>query len=143
MAALNSKLQGFKAQFSFTVGGGSAVQWKSLQDFELNIKGDVLDATDHDSAGWKSYMTGMLDWDGTIKGCYIDGDTSQGDILAALLAQTICVGVFEPVLNAGSQTYSGNFTVTGWKHGGATNNGIQTVDVTIKCAGPLTLVAHS
>lgn len=136
------KIQGFKSQFSFTPAGGALVQFKSLQEFELNIKGDTLDCSDHDSAGWKDYLTGMLDWDGTIKGCYVEGDATQVDIFTALTTQATLPGVFYPEKVSGQVSYSGNFTVTGYKHGGKQND-IQTLDITIKGRGPLTQVAQA
>jgi hypothetical protein len=143
MAVIAGKKQGYLAQFSFTPISGTAVQFKSLSEWELDIKGESLDASDHDTIPWKAYLTGMLDWDGTIKGIYFEGDATQQDFLEAMVAGQVMAGVFLPQINTGNLSYVGSFTVTGYKHGGATNSGVQTLDITIKCAGPLTVVAQS
>jgi len=143
MPVVAHKIQGFKSQFSFTPLGGASTQAKALAEWSLDIKGEALDGSDHDSAGWKDYLTGMLDWDGTLKQVYVVGDASQVALFSAIANQTVCAGVFFPEKLTGQMSYTGPFTITGYKHGGTTNNGVQTLDITIKCAGALTQTAQA
>lgn len=147
MAALTGKLQGIKSQFSYTVGSGAATQLVSLSSWELDVKADEIDGSDHDSAGWADILTGLAKWTGSVKAVRFDGDASQQGLedalAAALVGNTTITGLFMPVKNTGNPAYSGNFSVTGYKPSDGGTKGIQTLDFTLSGRGPLTRVVQA
>ena len=135
------KLQGYKSQFKY---GTPAVQMKSLSEYTVDIKADVIEASDHDTGSWKSKMTGMLTWTASVKGVFLDGEATQANLLAALVAGNAVNCEFFPQIAAagsGYSSYQGLGSITGFSLG-AKMNDVQTVDITIEGFGPLALVAQ-
>ena len=148
MANPTGKLQGFKSTMHYTAAGASSsVKLKSLSEWKLTVKADDIDASDHDSLGWKDKLTGMAEWSATIKAVYFEGDTTQQGILSALVAAltTTAAGIlctFEPIDAAGGFAYSGTGNITDYSHS-AGNNDAQGIDITISGRGPLTFAAQA
>jgi predicted secreted protein len=143
VVSLPSKLQGYKAQITYTPNGGAPVIIAGLKDLEGGFKVDELDATDHGQNGWKSRMMGLNDFDGSAKLDYIAGDASQEYLLQAVLNHTVLNVTLFPILAAGSgvDSYVGSAIITDFKWDGK-NNDLQGVQVTLKGAGPFSVVAQ-
>jgi predicted secreted protein len=138
------KIQGYKAQLQYTPsGGGSAALIAGLKELEATFKADELDATDHGTSGWKARMLGLLDFEGTAKLDYITGDTSQNALRASLLNQTTLAITILPenATASGEDSYQGTVVITDFKWDGK-NNDLQGVQISMKGAGPFSVVAQ-
>ena len=138
------KLQGYKAQLTYTPsGGGAAVTVAGLKELDGEFTAEELDATDHSNGGWKSRLLGLLDFQGSAKLDYISGDTSQQFLRNALLNSTpISVTLLPEVAAAsGEDSFVGTVIITSWKWSGK-NSGLQDTQVTLKGAGPFTVTAQ-
>jgi predicted secreted protein len=144
------KLQGQRSQFSYLApgGSGSQVQLKSITGWEMTVKVDEMDASDHDSAGWKDKLSGLSEWSATVSGIYFEGDASQVGILNALIAGAVGNGnvacSFFPqkgVAGDATMVYTGTAIITDWKQG-AKQGSAQTIDVTLSGRGALVIGAQ-
>lgn len=138
------KLQGYKAQLQYTPsGGGAAVTVAGLKDLEGGFTSEQLDATDHGNNGWKARMNGLLDFEGSAKLDHIAGDTSQQYLRTAMLTQAAVAILLLPEIAVGSgeDSYSGSVIITDFKWDGK-NTDLQGVSITMKGAGPFTVVAQ-
>ena len=133
-----TKIRGYEGQVYYTPSGGSETLFANVSDFDLDIKGDAIDASDHSTAGWKDKMTGLKEWSGTIKASAIQSGVDLQAFYAALTGGTTLAGSFRPQDVTGGLAYTGSFVVTGYKHS-APNNGLQTLDISIEGRGALTL----
>jgi predicted secreted protein len=148
--APTGKLQGFKSTFHYTApGGGAAVKLKSISGWDLTIKLDEEDASDHDTQGWKEKLPGMADWSATAKALYFEGDVTQQGLVTALIAslQTASVSApiactFEPIDEAAGMAFSGNAYITSYKHSTA-NGSVQGIDISLSGTGALTYAAQA
>lgn len=139
------KMQGYKAQVSIVPpGGGAAIPVLGLKQVDWEIKADKLDTTDHSNNGWKSSMYGLLEWSGTAKLDRIIGDTSQEDILNALLTSANVSMTLYPeqtAVGSGEDSYVGTAIITSFKNSAA-NTGIQGVDIAFEGVGALVTTAQ-
>lgn len=138
------KLQGYKAQLQYTPsGGGASVTVAGLKELEGGFTAEELDATDHGNNGWKARLIGLLDFSGSAKLDYITGDTSQNYLRTALLTSTVVDIVLLPESSTGSgeDSYVGSVIITDFKWDGK-NNDLQGVSITMKGAGPFTVIAQ-
>jgi predicted secreted protein len=141
--SLPSKLQGYKAQLTYTPGTGAPVVIAGLKDLEGGFKADELDSTDHGNNGWKARLLGLLDFEGSAKVDYIAGDSSQAYLLNSILNSTVLAITIAPVLSPGSgvASFVGPAIITDWKWDGK-NTDLQGVQITLKGAGPFVTVAQ-
>lgn len=133
-----SKIRGYEGQVYYTPSGGTETLFANVSDFDIDVKGDSIDASDHSTQGWKDKMTGLKEWTGTIKASAIQNGVDLENFYAALTGGTTLAGSFRPQDIANGLAYTGNFVVTGYKHS-APNNGLQTLDLSIEGRGQLTL----
>lgn len=114
-----------------------------LTDFELEATADEIDASDHDSGGFKDYLNGLVEWKGTAKFMYQNTDATQKAVRDAVSSGAAIPAKFYP---AGSSTgtpatgdveFSGNVRILSWKYS-SPNSGGQTMDVTFRGSGALT-----
>jgi predicted secreted protein len=140
---LPSKLQGYKAQLTYTPPTGAPVVIAGLKDLEGGFKAEELDSTDHGNNGWKARLLGLLDFEGSAKVDYIAGDASQTYLLNSILNSTTLSITMAPVLSPGSgvASFVGPAIITDWKWDGK-NTDLQGVQMTLKGAGPFVVVAQ-
>ncbi len=114
-----------------------------LKELEGGFTAEELDATDHGNNGWKARLIGLLDFSGSAKLDYITGDTSQIALRGALLNSTpLAVSLFpESAPGSTEDSYVGSVIITDFKWDGK-NNDLQGVSITMKGAGPFTIVAQ-
>ena len=134
------KLQGYKGQIQYTPSGGTASLVLGLKEWDLSIKSDKIDSTDHSTNGWKSSMNGLLEFSGTAKLDYITGDASQQAFRNAILNSTpMAITLLPEVLAAsGIDEYSGTVIITDFGTD-AKNNDLQPVNISFTGVGPLTV----
>lgn len=140
MATTPHKIQGYKAQVGYTTtSGGAVTNFASLQNFDVSVKTDQIDASDHDGQGWKNKLPGLSEWTATAKKIYIEGGQSDEDILSALTGKTLVYFTFFPevgTVGGGERTYTGQGYIVDFKHAGQ-NNDAEAIDLTIMGDGPL------
>jgi hypothetical protein len=97
--AVGNKIRGILMQAYY---GG--VKIAAGSKYEITIKMDTTDTTDHDAQGWGSEMTTLAQWTASISGFYLDLDTNQRALDAAMEAGTLVTFIFYPsgVIAAGS-----------------------------------------
>jgi TP901-1 family phage major tail protein len=133
------KLRGYESHVYFKTDGatGSATSLARLSQVDLNIKTDTIDASDHDTQGWKDKMSGLKEWTATAKYLYFTNDVSQAAIEAALLNESNLDFDFRPLDAVSEKNYTGMGVITDWKLS-AGNSDAQAIDITIEGRGPLT-----
>jgi predicted secreted protein len=130
---LPSKLQGYMAQLAYNPGTGNVIL-AGLKTVKGGFKTDELDSTDHGNNGWKSRMSGLLDFDGSAELDYIEGDASQAYLLSAVLNHTPLLLTLLPTMASGSGALSfvGPAIISSWDWSG---DNAKLQDVAIKLAG--------
>jgi predicted secreted protein len=139
---LPSKLQGYKAQIAYNPGTGIVIL-AGLKNVKGGFKADELDSTDHGNNGWKSRMSGLLDFDGSADLDYIEGDASQQYLLNAVLNHIPLLLTLFPTTASGStaNSFVGPAVITDWEWSGD-NTKLQDVSIKLAGNGPFSVVAQ-
>jgi predicted secreted protein len=111
--------------------------------WEMNIKADEIDASDHDANGWKDKLAGLKEFSGTIDLMYFTNDATQLSVIDAVLAGNVTIGGdFRPLDSTGEVNYTGNLIITDFKQA-AKGSTAQAINLTFAGRGPLTRGAIS
>lgn len=109
--------------------------------WDITIKADNVDATDHDTIGWKDNMDGLRDWSGTIDAMYFTNSATQLQLIDAILAGSVDInGDFRPLDQTGEVKYTGTLRITDCKLG-AKGSTAQAVNLSFTGRGALTRAA--
>lgn len=111
--------------------------------WEMNIKADSIDASDHDSQGWKDKLGGLQEFSGTIDMMYFTNDSTQLTLIDAILAGNVTInGDFRPLDQSTEVKYIGKLVITDFKHP-AKGSTAQAINLSFEGRGPLTRAAIS
>lgn len=117
---------------------GAVAKLAHCAGWDIDIKADNVDATDHDTIGWKDFLDGLREWSGTIDAMYFTDDPTQLELIDAMLSGSIDVaGEFRPLDKAGAANYSGTIRLTGAKMS-AKGSTAQAINLTFQGRGALT-----
>jgi predicted secreted protein len=106
--------------------------------WELDIKADSIDASDHDSQGWKDKLAGLKEFSGTIDLMYFTNDATQLSVIDAVLAGNVTVaGEFRPLDTTGEVKFTGNLVILDCKLA-AKGSTAQATNLSFEGRGPLT-----
>jgi predicted secreted protein len=109
--------------------------------WDIDVKADDIDASDHDSVGWKDSLDGLREWTGTIDAMYFTNDATQLALIDAALAGGIDInGDFRPLDASTEVKYTGKFRILDFKTA-AKGSTAQAVNLSFKGRGPLTRAA--
>ncbi len=133
---LAEKLRGYQGQLYYTPAGGARKIFAHLSEWEMDIKADSIDFTDHSTNGWKDKGSGLKEFSGTIKAMYFTNDPDKDAFFDALSGAIDLTGDFRPVDATGETNYTGTISITGYKHS-ASGSQAQMVDVTFDGRSPL------
>jgi hypothetical protein len=131
-----TKIRGYEGQLYYNLVGGAQALYANISDWELDVKADEIDFTDHSAVGWKSKGSGLKEFTGTIKAMAIQNGVDQTAFFSALSGATNLLADFRPQDVTGGISYTGTISITGFKTG-APNSGAQTVDITFTGMSPL------
>jgi predicted secreted protein len=137
MPVLAKKLRGYEGQAYYTIGTGTQAKIAHLSAWDLDIKADDIDFTDHDTDGWKDTGSGLKSFSGTAKLMYYTNALSQADLFAALTGAEDVAMDFRPVDVVGETAWLGSVAITGYKLGAALSDA-QAIDITFSGRGILT-----
>lgn len=101
-----------------TDGGGTYNKFGEAKDITLSIKRAAVDATSHDSAGWKESILGVAEWSAKTDALYVDGDAAQDAVRNALVNGTALKLRLLPKTGAGLDKYEGSCMITDWELSG-------------------------
>jgi predicted secreted protein len=111
--------------------------------WDINIKADSIDASDHDSQGWKDKLAGLQEFSGTIDAMYFTNDATQLALIDAVLAGNVTInGDFRPLDASTEVKYTGKFVITDFKHP-SKGSTAQAINLSFEGRGPLTRGAIS
>lgn len=111
--------------------------------WEMNVKADDIQASDHDSQGWKDTLDGLREWSGTIDLMYFTNDSTQLAVIDAVLAGGVDInGDFRPLDASTEVKYTGKMRILEFKQA-AKGSTAQAANLSFKGRGPLTRAAIS
>lgn len=118
-----------------------AAKMAHCSGWDMNVKADSIDASDHDSQGWKDKLAGLKEFTGTIDAMYFTNDATQLSLIDAILTGNVVIaGDFRPLDSTGEVTYTGNLVITDFKTA-AKGSTAQAINLTFEGRGPLARTA--
>lgn len=133
----NTKHRGFEGFLYFHVGTGTSAKLANITGWELSIKADEIDATDHDSSGWGDKLDGYKNWSVQVSHMYIDGNAGQESLITALTGSADVLVELRPVDATGQANWTGTARITDYKET-AKGAAAQVKDITLSGRGALT-----
>jgi len=114
------------------------VKLAHCKGWDVDIKADEIDASDHDTEGWKDKLDGLREFSGTVDVMNFTDDQTQLDLVDAMLSGSIDVQAeFRPLDKVGEVNYTGTIRFTGLKFG-AKGSTAQESNYTFSGRGALT-----
>lgn len=141
MAGAARKLAGREGQVYIAVvangTAGTKTKIANLTDIKISVKADKIDASDHDTQGWKDSLRGLMEFTGSAKTMYVTTQASRQAVYSALVNGSDVVLEFRPTDAVGEEMYTGTINFDGFDLG-ADNSGAQAVDLSFYGRGALT-----
>jgi hypothetical protein len=131
-----TKIRGYEGQLYYTPVGGQRTIYANISDWELDVKADEIDFSDHSAQGWKDKASGLMEFSGTIKAMAIASGVDEAAFFAAMTGAANLTADFRPQDVTGGKNYTGTISIMGYKHG-APNSGPQAIDITFSGRGVL------
>lgn len=133
------KLAGRQGQvyITDTTTSGTKTKIANLTDIKISVKADKIDASDHDTQGWKDSLTGLLEFTGTAAFMYLTTQATRTLIYNALVNGDDVTLEFRPVDAASEEMYSGTIKFDGFDLA-ADNSNAQAVNLSFYGRGALT-----
>ena len=108
-------IPGFDGEIYISIDGGTTYRKVGeAREITLEIASDPIDATSHDSAGWRETIAGLNSWTASCESLYIGSNQGQDDVYSALTAKTVAKWKFIPRNSSGLEKWSGDGTITRW-----------------------------
>lgn len=134
------KLTGREGQLYYKIGTGTKTKIANLTDIKLSIKADKVDASDHDTDGWKDSLDGLKEFTGTASHLYVTTQASRTAIYNALVNGDDVTIEFRPTDAEDEDMFSGVIKFDGYDLG-ADNSNAQAVGLSFYGRGALTVGA--
>ena len=130
---------GFESQIQLSFDGGSSYNnLPKLSDLSPDFSADVIDVSNHDTAGWKEYLAGLKDGEVSLAYYLIDtDDTVQTALENAYLTHATFKAKIRPKVGSGLREYRGDFCCTKLSQSGPTSEGYK-VSATLKQRSAIT-----
>ena len=110
-------------------GAGSATETAGIKSWTLDYTVDVLETTDFDDAGVKSYVVGCSGWSGTFEGL-------KDGVPLGLAGTAVNIALKET--QTSTQKWTGSAFITGVS-ANTSNDGVVTYSYTFQGTGALTI----
>lgn len=136
---------GFESQVYVSFAGptGPWNRMPKMRDCSLEMNSDEIDASNHDTAGWKEKLNGLKEWSASGEYLLIDaGSTVQDQIEQAYLDNTTIDMLFVPKVGAGLRGYTGAAVVGTVSQKGPTSDPY-TVSFELRSRGALSKVTQT
>ncbi len=131
------KLAGREGQVYITPASDTKVKIANLTDIKISIKADKIDASDHDTMGWKDSLRGLMEFTGTAAFLYVTTQATRAAIFDALVAGDDVALEFRPTDAVGEEMYTGTINFDGFDLG-ADNSNAQACNLSFYGRGALT-----
>ncbi|RLB94227.1 MAG: hypothetical protein DRH26_01760 [Deltaproteobacteria bacterium] len=106
---MTSAIPGFDGQIYISTDGGSNYsKIAEIRDMTLTVENEIIDATSHDSGGWREYIAGLKNWKLSGGNLYIAADAGQVKAFTALTGDTKVRVQFNPKDTTGLDQYWGD-----------------------------------
>ena len=132
-----SAIPGFDGQVLISDDAGVTFnKLGELRDMTINIEAELIDATSHDSGGWREFIAGLKNWTISHEGLYIQTNVGQADARKALLNDTKIKVRFRPKDLATKIQFSGDAFMSSEEQANP-NDDASTFATEIQGTGPL------
>ena len=132
-----SAIPGFNGQVFISIDGGTNYKkLGELRDMTINIEAELIDATSHDSGGWREFIAGLKNWSISHEGLFIETNVGQADARSALLNDTALKVRFRPKDLATKVQFSGDAFMSSEEQANP-NDDASTFSTEIQGTGPL------
>ena len=143
MPPTSSAIPGFDADIFISDDGGSTFnKIGELREVTLNVEGEPIDVSSHDTAPWREFITGLKQFTASAEGLYISADVGQDAVLTALLDDVDIKIQFNPKAGTGLPRFDGDGLITSWELSGP-NDDAAAVSIEIQGNGALSEVAQA
>jgi len=134
--SVNSTATAASVAVTFT-RAATKVKLAHCAGWDMDIKADSVDATDHDTIGWKDFLDGLREFSGSIDAMYFTDDQTQFNLIDAMLSGSIDIQAeFRPLDKVGETSYTGTIRLNGLKLS-AKGSTAQAINLTYQGRGAL------
>lgn len=139
-----SSVAGYRGllKLSTSSTGGSLTAIAELRNFSIKYDRPELDATSHESSGFREVIAGSANWTATADYLTVQTNTTQKNAYDLLYNQTKVSGEFIPTGSSSDGYYTGSCYVTSWDLG-APHDGVTASNISIVGTGALTRSSSS
>lgn len=131
-------IAGYNALMYISTDGGTTYnKVGELKDVTLTVERETIDATSHDSGGWKENIAGLGSWSASAEALYVDADAGQDAVYNALVNGTLAKFRFLPKTGTGLEKFEGDGRIVSWELAGP-NDDAAAVSIEIEGSGALT-----
>lgn len=133
-----SAIQGRKGNFSLSATTAAVAKVGEVENWEIQIQRDTIDATSFDSSGYKETVEGIMNWTARAGAISVSGNANQVVIRKQIVAATPakCSFSFQPTTSA-TMKWTGSGYIRGVRTFGGTRDLVM-LDVDIEGTGALT-----
>ena len=117
-------------------GGTTYSKIGELRDVTINVNLDAIEATSHDSGGWREFLPGLSQWGASAEALYVDADAGQDKVFSALDGKSTVKFRFTPKTGTGLEKFEGDGIITSWELSGP-NDDAAAVSIEIQGTGAL------
>ena len=140
IAGFSASVPGYAAQFYFAQSPGALATGGMVgetDELSLSTQLNVLDATSHQSGGWKTQKGGEKSWTATAKGLHLGADVTQVAFRAAVTGSVVLYMVAYPEgIGVGLTQQEGCCLIKDWKYTGAVKD-LAKAEFSLEGTGPL------
>jgi TP901-1 family phage major tail protein len=138
MTCNTNAIPGFDGQVYISDDGGTTYnKIGELREMELSLEDELIDATSHDSGGWRENINGLNNWNITADALYIQNNVAQKDIFDALTGAVLLKVQFRPKDSVGLDQFFGDCRVSSWSQADP-NDDAATAAIELQGCGDLT-----
>lgn len=110
-----SAVAGYKAILQLsTAASGSKTAVAELRNFSIKMDRPEIDATSHESSGFKEAIAGTANWGGTADYLHVQTNATHKAAFDLLTAGTKIDAQFVPTGSTSDGTFSGSLYLTSW-----------------------------
>lgn len=113
---MTQAIAGYNALLFLSQDGGTTyLQIGELRDVTLHKATDAIDATSHQSGGWREFNPGLSEWDASAESLYVDADAGQDAVYNALVNKTVLKFRMTPKTGTGLEKFEGDGFLMDWE----------------------------
>ena len=111
-----SAIAGYKGVFGFSTSstGGTISELGELRNFSVTFEHTEIDATSHESSGFREVIGGIASWSGDAEHLHVMGNATHKAVFDLLSGKTKVDMEFFPTGSSSDGYYSGDGYFTNW-----------------------------